>query len=443
MALRLGSRAARHWLMLALGLVLLFDPALFGGRGAAADDRPVGAKLLGESASLLTRAAPDQPWRVVKQGESLPFETLLLAVPAADVEVKSGRVRLQLLADLDGRTPLPIIESAVVLHNNAEADVDFTLDRGRVTVTNTRSDQAPATVVARFRDQVWKLRLLSRRATFGLEIYGRWPQGVPFTPTPTAKDVPALDAVLLVTAGQVELKAHGHQYLMKAPPGRAIYRWDSTHGPEHGPENLNEAPAWAKEIDPNAPELAKRRASLNRFRELLLNQSIEAAIDEFSASDDENRRRLAIYAIGALDLLPRLGKTLMESTHPEDWDNAVTAMRHWLGRGPGQDLKMYNALIKERKATPAQAAIVLQLLHRFSEEECGHPELYELLIEYLRSDLFAVRGLGHWHLKRLVPEGKKIAYNPNGSKEEIDRAYKAWKQLVPTGKLPPSPTKSN
>ena len=60
-----------------------------------------------------------------------------------------------------------------------------------------------------------------------------------------------------------------------------------------------------------------------------------------------------------------------------------------------------------------------------------------MLIEYLRSERFGVRGLAHWHLKRLAPEGKKIAYNPNGTPEEIARGYAAWKKLIPSGKLPP------
>lgn len=427
---------------LALTLILSLFPVARRATVFAADDPPAVGKCLGASGSLVVRGPASRSWRVVKQGESVRAGNLALAVPFADVEIQGGRVRLQLLADMDGRSPYPIIESAVVLHNNPKADTDFTLDRGRVTVTNTRQDQQPARVVARFRDQVWNLRLLAPGASVGLEIYGRWPRGVPFTPNPTEKDVPALDAVLLVIAGQVELKVGEHQYLLKAPPGRALFRWDSVHGPEVAPENLKEAPAWAQDVDWNStPDLRTRKASVERFRRLMMDKGVDAAIDDFAGSEDGNRRRFAIYAMGALDLLPRLGKDLMESKHADDWDNAVTALRHWLGRGPGQDLKMYQALIKERKATPEQAAIVLQLLHRFSEDECCQPELYELLIEYLRNDLFAVRGLAHWHLKRLAPDGKTIAYDPNGSKEALERGYREWKKLIPTGKLPRGHTK--
>ena len=48
----------------------------------------------------------------------------------------------------------------------------------------------------------------------------------------------------------------------------------------------------------------------------------------------------------------------------------------------------------------------------------------------------AVRELAAWQLYRLVPSGKDITYDPTGSAEEREQAYKAWKKLVPDGKLP-------
>src|SRR5262249_53263012 len=151
-----------------------------------------------------------------------------------------------------------------------------------------------------FRDQVWNLGLLAPGASVGLEIYGRWPRGVPFTTTPTAKDVPALDAVLLVIAGQVELKIADHQYLLKAPPGRALFHWDSTNGPAPGPDNLAEAPAWAnnRDLDDGTEVGRRRQKAIGRFRQLLVEKSLDAALDEFSASDDHRQRRYAIYSMG-------------------------------------------------------------------------------------------------------------------------------------------------
>jgi hypothetical protein len=40
-------------------------------------------------------------------------------------------------------------------------------------------------------------------------------------------------------------------------------------------------------------------------------------------------------------------------------------------------------------------------------------------------------------LRRLVPAGRDIHFNPGGPPEEWDKAFEAWKKLVPDGKMPP------
>jgi len=80
---------------------------------------------------------------------------------------------------------------------------------------------------------------------------------------------------------------------------------------------------------------------------------------------------------------------------------------------------------------------VLQLLHSFGEEQLSQPEIYELLIEYLGHEKLAIRGLANWHLVRLVPEGKKIGYDPHATPEERARAQAEWRKLIPPGSLPP------
>jgi hypothetical protein len=61
---------------------------------------------------------------------------------------------------------------------------------------------------------------------------------------------------------------------------------------------------------------------------------------------------------------------------------------------------------------------------------------YETLIDYLLHDKLAIRQLAKWHLERLVPAGRDIAYDPAGSGEARHPAYDQWKKLVPNGKLP-------
>ena len=53
---------------------------------------------------------------------------------------------------------------------------------------------------------------------------------------------------------------------------------------------------------------------------------------------------------------------------PDIWEKAIPVIRHWIGREPGQDQKLYQALLEKRKLTPAQAETILQLLHNFSDD---------------------------------------------------------------------------
>src|SRR5437868_10221356 len=102
---------------------------------APADQHTAVGKVLTSSGSLVWREGASQPWHVAKQGDPVRTGDLLLAMPFAFLEVNGG-VRLDLLGDIERRTPFPILESALVLRDAAGADVDFTLDRGRVFVTN-------------------------------------------------------------------------------------------------------------------------------------------------------------------------------------------------------------------------------------------------------------------------------------------------------------------
>lgn len=143
--------------------------------------------------------------------------------------------------------------------------------------------------------------------------------------------------------------------------------------------------------------------------------------------------------MGALDQLPQLGEAMRNAKHLDVWDNGVLALRHWIGRGPGQDLKLYQGLIDSKRYTPAQAATVLNLLHSFGEDDLAHPETYEALLKYMENDNLAIRGLAYWHLSRLVPAGKKFGFNPMAPKEEREKALKEWHNLIPEGKMPPKP----
>jgi hypothetical protein len=169
----------------------------------------------------------------------------------------------------------------------------------------------------------------------------------------------------------------------------------------------------------------------------VMQKGLDATLDEVLHSDNPDARAAAIYLLGALDDLPRLA-TAVGTAHQHDvWDNGVLALRHWIGRAPGQDLKLYNALIERRHFPPEQAQMVLQLLHSFSAAQLARPETYETLIDLLDHDRLAIRGLAYWHLYRLVPSGRELGYDPLADKAARGKAIEAWKKLIPAGQLPP------
>lgn len=416
--------------------LLLLGVAREGSAAEAQAGRTAVAKSVTPTASMIRREAPDKPWQVVKEGETLHSGDLIIGLPNAAIESLGGTVRLTFLSDLAGATPFPIVETAIILHASKGEDLDFHLDRGRIEFTSLKK-KGEVHIRPRLRADVEARGdvLLEPGASCSLETYGRWPAGVPFTRELKPGAGPTVHVIFLVTRGDVLLRLDNHRVAMKAPPGPALIEWDSVTGGDPTPQRLDKLPVWAGEA---TSELAKKRlAFLEEFRKRAGEKGIEATFDEFLNSDDPFKRRIAVNAMGAMDDLKRLGTAMSTTKHRDVWESGVLALRHWIGRAPGQDQKLYQALIKEAGYKPVDAESVLQLLHSFGEADLTRPETYEMLIDYLGHDRLAVRGLANWHLVRLVPDGKKIDFDPMGSKEVRTKAMEAWRKLVPPGKLPP------
>ena len=180
-----------------------------------------------------------------------------------------------------------------------------------------------------------------------------------------------------------------------------------------------------------------RKAALERFRQAVVSKPIDAVVNEFLNSDNPVERGLAVNVLAALDNLDGLAAAVREAKHPDVWENGVLAFRSWIGRGPGQDQILYKRLVEVSGYKPVHAETVMQLLHSFGEDDMAQPETYEILVMYLNHEKLAIRGLAHWHLVRLVPEGKKIAYDAAAPEAQRQKAFEQWRALVPPGQLPP------
>ncbi len=415
--------------------------AILGGLLSAEEPAPVVARLVSKDGTLFARSKAGQDWQTVS-AKGVHAGDLLVGLPGAVLENSKGTVSLALLTDFDKNSPYPILEAAVVLHASADRDLDFTLDRGRVDVTNRKKEGA-ARVRIRFHDQQWEATLSEPGTRIALELYGRWAKGVSFKKEPGPKDVPAAALLFLVRKGRVELQHGSCYHVLSAPPGPALLHWDNSGQAEEGPQQLDKLPDWAATEQSDSERAERIKNTIEKLRQKVADSSPREAARAFVKSDDPNERATGVITLGALDDLEGLGEVFTETKYPDAWDRAVVVVRHWLGRRPGQDQILYQRLIEKRGYKPAQAAGVMQLLHSFGDAQLAQPELYTTLVRYLDNDMLGIRGLAHWHLVRLVPEGKKFDYNPLDPKDKRDKAREQWKKLIDDliakGELPPKP----
>jgi hypothetical protein len=394
------------------------------------------ARCLDVGGVLLQRQGADGPWQPVRGGAAVRADDLLVALPDAGLVSANGAVQVQMAVDIAQRGPLPVLEPALRFHQAKGFDLDVTLDRGIVAFKNVKKE-GPARVRVRFHGDKWDLTLKSPGTAVGMEIFGRHAPGVPKCVCDEArghfKDVPNVEVFLLVLAGKAMLTEDGRETALESPPGIAMVHWNSLTKDEEY-RHLDELPPSLK---PDTPEeLARLQEARNAFRRLAV-LPLDAGLELMLESDSPVERRAAVVALGALDMLPRLGAALGDTQHPEVRNLAVIVLRSWIGRGTGQAEYLYDYLTKGKELSPVQTKGVLHLLFGFDEKERRDPLTYEVLIESLKHSKPQVRHLSHWHLVRLVPEGQKIDYDAGAPAADLDRAYQEWRRLVPPGRLPP------
>jgi hypothetical protein len=400
------------------------------------DRRPI-ATYISEAGTLLRREDPKKPWELVADRKRLHSGDILLSAGDAALASDNGAVRLLLGGDIGGTTQLPILETAVKLHAAADVDLDFTFLRGRVELVN-RKAKGVASVRVRGPERAVEIRLLEPGTRVALVAYGRWLAGVPFhNDAKIEEHRPELVFAALVLHGEIDLRTATHQFVMRAPPGPALVEGDEIGNTDATPRWLDTLPHWAAD-QADSEDVQKAKAALAHFRDQARQQSMPEALDQLLLSDNGMERKIAVILLGATDDIQRLANLLATAQSRDLWENAVLVSRHWIGREPGQDQRLYRALVAQKRLTPIQAETVLQLLHNFSDDELTQPETYEALIDLLGSDQLAIRGLAYWHLYRLVPAGRKIGFDPLASTEKRAQTVQEWRKLVPAGKLPPS-----
>lgn len=386
-----------------------------------------GVHCLERDGVLLARSG--KSWQTLKPGDQVAPGTSLVVLFGADLESANKAVGIRLLGDIGEFGPLPVLDTAVRVLDNGKADAALALERGLVVLTNNKKDGA-ATVVLTLRGEEVSIILKTPGTKLGLELYGRHPGGLPHI----LKDDPTTFLYVLVGNGSATISAKSQSFALSAPPGPAMFRWDSaTKQPEV--VNLEKFPAELIRDDKAKAQFAKLCVAAEK-----LGGKVRASAAAMVKSEDALERRVAVTALGAVDDLPHLLDALEDAKHKDVREQAVLVLRSWMGRSSGQLKGLRIAMLKHKYSLP-QMKTTMHLLFGFDEQERQRPVVFELLIQSLDHKSVSVRELAHWHLVRLAPAGRDIAYDAGAPEAERQAALERWRQLIPPGELPPRPKK--
>ncbi|MCY2940370.1 MAG: hypothetical protein NTV50_01715 [Planctomycetota bacterium] len=397
------------------------------------------ARCLGKKGSVLILAKGSSTWRPAKQEEELFAGDLIISGAGVSIENLDKTVKLTFRGDLAGTSPLPIRETAIRLLPKKEG-CDFSVDfeRGRIELTNTKEKGSVKCSVTLFDDEDHGQVVLNEPgSTCAMEELGRWPKGTHFNPLSKEEVKPVYDLIYVALKGTSEVSDHGVTHFMSAPPGPAMLSWNSADGSHPIKSKLEKLPEWTLPPDLSKPIVRDRMGAVLKIREqFLAEKPLPEILSSMAISESEADRFIAINLILATDQLDLFFKSFVSSKNYDVIENGIIGLRHWIGRKPGQDLKLYEFVISSRHYTKKQAEIFIDLLHSFGDDELKEPETFEALIGYLGSDKTGIRALANWHLHRLVPKGRDIKFDTLANEAERKEAIAKWKKLVPKGTVP-------
>ncbi len=403
-----------RWLVCALGGLVV--------SAAAASAQDNGVRCLEVKGALLAAGGDYRNWTPIRAGDRVPDGTILVSMFEARFETANKAVGFKMLGDIGEFGPLPVLESAIRVEESGQADCAVTLFRGIVGFANLK-EQGAAHVTLKMHGEEMKITLQTPGTKVGVELYGRHPGGVRHI----LKDEPTIFVYALVREGAATLSAKDHTIELKAAPGNAMLRWDSISR-KGEVVHLDKFPAEFERDEQAKAQFAK---ICTAAEQLAGKNPVEGAA-QLAAADSALERRTGVTALGALNDLGHLLTALEDSKHKDAREQAILAMRAWIGRGPGQVKELRAAMLKHKYSLP-QTKMTMHLLFGFDDSERDRPAVAELLVALLESKHLAVRELAHWHLVRLVPKGRDIPYDAGAAEADREAAVARWRQLTSAG----------
>jgi hypothetical protein len=422
-----------------LALLVLGGFGEAGGKKGKQPKAPPKVAAAGEEkGTLLVRWPSDKPWKVAAPRAELFAGEPLLALPGFVARVDTGKptpkLKLELLGNLPGLYRTQSLESLVTLHGAKDADIDFTLERGRVLLTRVGSKGGTAECRVRFAKVNWILELTEPGTSVAISLKVHRLSRTEFPKKPDPKLRPSVELSLLVLSGSADLAEAAVRQTLGP---MSLVHWTSETGTEEV-TLLKEMPADMKRAnDANAKKVL---AAVRELQTRLAKGSPAAVLTAALRDKDAQVRTAAVYGLGAIGEMDAVLKALADAKHADVRQAAVTELRHWAGQSYDEDHRLYETLLLQKYSKP-HAELVVKLLHNFTQRQLTQPETYEALIHYLTHDRLAIRQLAAWHLHRLVPDADKIAYDPAGTPAQLREGQARWRKHIPEGKIPTAPPK--
>jgi hypothetical protein len=425
-----------------------------------------------EPALLVQGQTAKDRWNVVDPAKKVFAGRPLVALPGfqGTIETKNG-LRLQLwgaLPEVSMFRVWPVVESRVQFHTHPDLELDLTLQRGRLFLSNPQARP----LLARVRwdnptnpevHEFWDLTLEGPGTEVLVELTSYYPRDEPFFPdanNPRRKG-PHGKLRLLVTKGAVSLRVKDDVVRMAQAVGPNYREWDSQDGTGNG-RRFDPVPFWAAadeelppdfkdKVDPRVyKDLAARVAAVQQGRDRLAKRlaagELGVALEGGSQSPDPAERALVVLCYGALDdlasLVDRLEFEEREPSGPETRaatavrQAAIVTLRGWIAQARDNDYKLF-AELRAKQFSVVDASIMLKLLHSLSMDEVAQPATFESLIGYLDNPKLAIRELAAWHLYQLAPAGRNISYLASAPEPQRQQAQKEWRKLLQAKKIGP------
>lgn len=411
--------------------------------------------LSGLPTALLYRGEGNEAWERYGVGNTVHSKDTLLALPgfASGIRTRTG-VMLLLRGHIREFTIAPIMdylmESAVVLHENAKFDLDLTLLRGRIYLTN-RKASGPAKIRLRFESEVWDLTLGAPGDRVAVDLTRSYSPLINYR----QGEEPRAQCYLALLQGEAEIKIDAyHTYNVEVEsPKWARMEWDSftrTRGPikeDKQPLALSEQPPSPELLTEARREGLRRMQAALKDLEVLLGtkKATEVALKELLERKDPAARVLAIYGLTAIDAIGTVIDVLGDEdpNHFLDREAAFYSLQRWVARSANNSKQLYDektgtGILIEKKYRKGEAETVLQLLHPLLAEDLSKAETYEALAQCLKHRKVAIAELGFWHLVWLSG-GVKLPTGFNAALPQEDREKYAAQihTLIEKKQLPP------